>query len=271
MKNIDFAGETGRCSLRSLVTSFHGSMTTDPKDQIYGFLGIAAPAKGVIADYTKTAAELYIDVLKASIWSSNYTDHYLVHFSELLQRALGDPFWNNDKESFFHIGHGLSIKHGTNQALHVRAILGKRIEWESESHMASLRKALNKMSGEKSELEMMLDKKGFKGGRTFQQITAFDKEANNSVFLQRFRIHKYFSSELTEGGSALLSQIPNPDDYLCFFKDCNIAAVVRLKPGSSSIYVVVGRALVDQSTNFYDWTMECNVELTLQSLQLLTR
>ena len=246
-------------------------MTTDPKDQIYGFLGIAAPAKGIIADYTKTAAELYIDVLKASIWSSNYTDHYLVHFSELLQRALGDPFWNNDKKSFFHIGHDLSTKKGTNQGRHVRAILGKRIKWESKSHMAPPEKGSQRNVQGESELEMMLDKKGFEGGRTFQQITAFDKEANNSVFLQRFRIHQYFSSEPTEGGSALLSQTPNPDDYLCFFKDCNIAAVVRLKPGWGNVYVVVGRALVDQSTDFRYWTMECNVELTLQSLQLLTR
>jgi hypothetical protein len=245
-------------------------MTTDPRDQIYGFLGIAAPTKEVTADYTKTAAELYIDVLKASIWKSNYIDHYLVHFSELLQRALGNPFWNNDKKSFVHIGHDLSTKKGTNQVLYVRAILGKRIEWVSKSRTSRWVETLGKLLGPPPGLQTMLDKEGFKGGRTFQQITAFDKETNNSVFFQRFLIHPYFNTP-AEGGSALLSQIPNPDDYLCFFKDCNIAAVVRLKTGSSNIYVVVGRALVDQRSAFRDWTMECNVEFTLQSLQVLTR
>jgi hypothetical protein len=256
--------------LRSLVTSFHGAMTTDPRDQIYGLLGIAASTEDITADYSKTAAELYINVLRSSTWHSIYIDHYLVHFSEMLQRALGNPFWDNDKKLFVTLGHDLSIKKRTNQVLYVRGILGKRIEWIPGRRLYPWVETLAEQSRTPSRLQTMLDEKGFKGGRTFQRITAFDAGTNNSVFYQRFVIYPYFNKP-TEEGSALISQMPNPDDYLCFFKDCDIAAIVRLKTGSSDIYVVVGRALVVQYPNFYDWTMECNVEFTLQSLQILTR
>lgn len=260
---------TGQCSLRSLVTSFHGSITSDPRDQIYGFLGIAAPAKEVTADYSKTAAELYIDVLKASVWRSNYIDHYLVHFSEVLQRALGDPFWDVDKRSFVPIGHDLSTQKTANVALRVRGILGKRITWAPKSNTKQLLGIVEKPARQ-SVLQNMLADKEFKGSRTFQQITAFNKEPNSDVFLQRFTIEPYFNASSYEG-SALLSQTPNPGDYLCFFKDCKITAVVRLKSGSNHTYMVIGRTITNQHTSFYDWTMECDVEFTLQSLQLLTR
>lgn len=73
------------CALKSLITSHHTSMCRDPRDRVYGLLGLAPEGTGLTPDYLKPATELFFDVLRVCIWKS-YVDHYLVHFSELLQK-----------------------------------------------------------------------------------------------------------------------------------------------------------------------------------------
>jgi len=55
---------------------------------VYGLLALLDPSQEIAPDYAKTTCELYIDVLKVSVWKQptdwKGADHYLVSFSHLL-------------------------------------------------------------------------------------------------------------------------------------------------------------------------------------------
>jgi len=74
--------------MRSLITAFSTAKAQYPRDMVYGLLALLDPSQEIAPDYAKTICELYVDVLKVSVWKQptdwKGADHYLVSFSHLL-------------------------------------------------------------------------------------------------------------------------------------------------------------------------------------------
>ena len=239
-----------KSSLRFLITSFSNSQTTDKRDMVYGLLALSAP-EDITPDYSKSIPELYFDVLKASIWKHpvewSGRDHYLVSFSQLFQRVLGDPYWDKTLRTFVGSRTALPDIYNVNDVVVVKGILAKRMIWgAAESHTST------------------------KDSQDLQRLTAFKRGQPPSVVSQTFLPYAYYNA--TQGGSALLLNVCGEGDYLCFFKDCEVAAVVRLKGGSGGTYTVIGRAIMERTphVDFKYWTTGCDVEMSLETLQMLT-
>jgi hypothetical protein len=53
-------------SLGHYITYFSGNICHDALDRVYGLLGLTGQEVGITPDYTKSAQELYSDVIRAS-------------------------------------------------------------------------------------------------------------------------------------------------------------------------------------------------------------
>lgn len=90
-KNFDF-------KLLPLMTLNRFSLATDPRDKIYGFLGMAADGKELVPrpDYSISAHELFIDLTKAMVKKYGSLD-VICSSQPPLKGGLGDlPFWVPD-------------------------------------------------------------------------------------------------------------------------------------------------------------------------------
>lgn len=102
-KRRDRHGKSNR--LEVLIEDFQDAQCAEPRDKIYGFLGMAHDCQdGTIeADYTKSLFDLYADVIaffcrrrKLQNGESNDLDRCMrvVRFSQLVQRLLGGVTYN---------------------------------------------------------------------------------------------------------------------------------------------------------------------------------
>jgi hypothetical protein len=125
----------GRSSLRSLITAFCKAQAKDPRDMVYGLLALSTSSRSAnfTPDYNKPTHELYVEVLKASMWrqSSPWSgpDQYLVSFSHLLQQVFGDPFWYRNCNRPLRMKSCVPGSYDLDEMLIVRGILGKKIVW----------------------------------------------------------------------------------------------------------------------------------------------
>lgn len=307
-------------SLRSLITSFHKAQTKDPRDMIYGLLALAEPSHGITPNYSKSAAEIYAEVIEASLWKQPVswwgTDDYLASFSQLVQWVLGEPFWEGERPKC------LPEAYDKHKNLVVTGILGKRISWGNSPSKLSLLNVdeIETLSWKQQAwLELSTPTKHI---RNFSPICGNRPPKPRTFYRQKFNITPYccncgqnhqqdlaghqpkashslhripnsISQNKTrrcpkhnttgdfekEEGSALLSTPSTNEDYLCFFKDCDVAAVVR--GNQQGNYSVVGHCVIDFLRPLFerrgasigpleDWTMKCEVEMSRETLQRLT-
>ncbi|KAK4448659.1 heterokaryon incompatibility protein-domain-containing protein [Podospora aff. communis PSN243] len=75
--------------LRETLATFAGSRCSDPRDHVYGLLGITSRDTTVQPDYSKSALGLYVDMMSERRLR---TDAQLMSFSQLLQRVMGGLF-----------------------------------------------------------------------------------------------------------------------------------------------------------------------------------
>ncbi|KAK0644367.1 heterokaryon incompatibility protein-domain-containing protein [Cercophora newfieldiana] len=75
--------------LRETLTTFANSRCSDPRDHVYGLLGITAGDTTVHPDYSKSTLGLYESVIRDPRIRA---EDQLVSFSQLLQRAMGGLF-----------------------------------------------------------------------------------------------------------------------------------------------------------------------------------
>ncbi|KAH8588292.1 heterokaryon incompatibility protein-domain-containing protein [Bisporella sp. PMI_857] len=61
-------------TLLDVLSRFRATYSTDPRDKIYGLLGLATDNLDIIPDYKKTPQEVYIDVARAQINSAQNLD-----------------------------------------------------------------------------------------------------------------------------------------------------------------------------------------------------
>jgi hypothetical protein len=100
-------------------------------------------------------------------------------------------------------------------------------------------------------------------------IASISSRKSPAIFHQTFIARQYFDNT-TLVGNALLSTPHGYGECLCLFKDCEVAAIVREK--SPGIYFITGHAIVDRTPlkPLEKWTMECDVAMTFEELQMLT-
>jgi hypothetical protein len=81
-----------RNNLEDLINSTVECICTDPKDKIYGLLGLLDDNQGkeISVDYSKSLFEVFDDVMRFYFHISSYTPGlYTVRFAQLLQKTLG--------------------------------------------------------------------------------------------------------------------------------------------------------------------------------------
>lgn len=93
--------------LRHLLETCERSLCQDPRDKVYGLLGLASNVKDddLRVNYSKSMFELFWDVVQytykqedgKSRGNTEETHLELVRFSQLMQRSLGGPFLVDDK------------------------------------------------------------------------------------------------------------------------------------------------------------------------------
>jgi hypothetical protein len=84
-------------TLKDLLYLHRKSLCADPRDRVYGLLNIASDCQngGIKADYTKSAYQLYVDVMAWCLDPSRRNAHDdILGLSTLLLDALQDPFWD---------------------------------------------------------------------------------------------------------------------------------------------------------------------------------
>lgn len=77
--------QLGLCSLRSLLLEFSTSKCSDERDMIYGLVGLANDASSLCIDYTKSAFDVFADVILLEKYKDCNT---VIAFSQFLQRLL---------------------------------------------------------------------------------------------------------------------------------------------------------------------------------------
>jgi hypothetical protein len=87
------SGDDDNFLLATLMETYQGSHCKEPRDKVYGFVGIAYDCQdgSFPIDYSKSLFELYDDVVQFQYQSSKTNAKTIIHFSQLVQRLLGGP------------------------------------------------------------------------------------------------------------------------------------------------------------------------------------
>ncbi|TVY81065.1 Heterokaryon incompatibility protein 6 OR allele [Lachnellula suecica] len=94
---------TGYCPLARLLENFADSRCQDPKDLVYGFLGLATdPSIGDLPiDYSKSIPEMYADLI---LWANKSDKLDLAAFSELVQGVLSPFYSMHELQNWYNSG-----------------------------------------------------------------------------------------------------------------------------------------------------------------------
>ncbi|KAF3037635.1 hypothetical protein E8E12_004784 [Didymella heteroderae] len=81
--------------LHQCVVSFMGHKCEDPRDKIYGILGLMQQSDRLVVDYTKTAHDIFIEtalmIIKSGNWNFTQSeDQYVFGFHTTIGRHVGD-------------------------------------------------------------------------------------------------------------------------------------------------------------------------------------
>lgn len=76
-------------NLEELLRTFSGAQCSDTLDKIYGLVGLASDAGGLVIDYSKTPLDLFVDVMLLQNGNSNENHRKrLINFAQFLQNFL---------------------------------------------------------------------------------------------------------------------------------------------------------------------------------------
>lgn len=122
--------------LSQLICSFRQNQSTDPRDRVFGLLGLVGPDERVEIDYRISPLRLYIDVImKLTPPGVDPYDHIFFRdsfpgsFAKTLYRALIDPSYGIDRQRFSHRADGCrSLCDAVRGQVGLRAFL----QWKDE-------------------------------------------------------------------------------------------------------------------------------------------
>ncbi|TVY34191.1 Heterokaryon incompatibility protein 6,OR allele [Lachnellula subtilissima] len=241
-------------TLGDLLWSCQGSLCSDPRDKIYGLLGLALDCQDeeLVVDYSKSLFEVYKDVVY--FYSKFYFVPDVVRFSQLLQRIFGSMY-ELDEAAGRHLRTSGALELiktrgvilGTVSRLRKQPDLGREAgststdAANSSSEFLDLMERVLTITANASKAfhrEVSFDIFDTKEQReAAAQIDTGCKTQENSGFL---------NFKLETGRAGIISANARKGDVVCQFLGCDICAVLR-RSADSPTYSVVGRAMIQKS------------------------
>lgn len=264
--------------LHKLIENTERSQCREPRDKIYGLLGLASDFKqgSIKVDYSMPMFKVYQDVLKHTYASESRSVDVctmilgLPRFSQLLQRSLGGPFPNETMIEEYHSAQ-LADNAGTSMFKVVGFIQGSILPLEAEGLETTplaeheIRRSLitevleNVSRGrwpreEPTFIECLLERLSIAREEVLAPIearccyaTRITDEPLRAELEEHMEItHKRSKKRprLFSEDSGLIGLGPSTmreDDLLCQFASCDVAVIIR---PMENHFRLIGRALV---------------------------
>lgn len=253
-------------SLLALLTNYEISKSQDPRDKVYGLLGLAADVEEdeLEVDYSKSLLEVYRDVICYGKIKGLGGDTFdIIRFSQLIQRSLRGPFEvqaGGDQDLDFATGH-----HDFGKFIHVGGICRggiRLIHTPSDGKTAANAVTKTRFSAllEYSPFKTMANDRRRKVHLGLQKLENVDQEHILSIKCSPFpescidcddhavvpaaEDDENKNAQLflgPQGQFGLATNSARDGDSLFQFLNCDVACIVRKKGG---IYRVVSRAVV---------------------------
>jgi hypothetical protein len=240
--------------LHTLLENCERSLCQEPRDKVYGLLGLASNVDDgeVAVDYSKPLLELYMDTIahygafqKAESPATNGTD--LVRFGQLLQRSLSGPFPYPPKNKALETIAPSLAKPAIKVAGYIS---GPILPLEPIRNIETPTDTTN-------QERMAILKNYFRGSvdmfvlsddisKTLSQLRVVERDrvipnstSGNSTPSQLKNHLRLFSE--ASGLIGIAASNIREDDLLCLFAKCDIACVVR---PVENHYKIISRAVV---------------------------
>jgi hypothetical protein len=203
--------------------------------------------------------------------------------------VFGDPFWNSKRDTPLWMKEVIPSSYDFGRILEVGGLVAKKVQWDPcNTTIWENGSFTSSMPGDLKSLRLdlhtsRLERKDFawlNHGSTSNanvivplnnleshSILEFNTDKRALVYNQKFTAFGYWGS--SQSGSVLLSTPVREGEYLCCFKDCEVAAIVRENwPG---VYSIVRHAIVcgNDLHLMKNWMVEYTVRLSFERLQML--
>jgi hypothetical protein len=260
-------------TLRGLLTTFEDTQCSEPRDKVYGLLGLAqsSPRVKITVDYAKSLFDVFKDV----VWfeGSRYSADIfaLCAFGQLIQRTLGGPFWFNDALDEAPDDNRLLLSNnndiprllliggiGTGTIVPLESAYESSIGWDvvRRKRLLALRACFQTKGQEYDEKDTYLAKALTElevvSPEVFAPATSRDSYASKSKissqpspqpYMHRTQNSKYYSRLFlgANGQIGLSSACAREGDVLCQFLNSDAAVIIHPR---GDHYQIVGRAVV---------------------------
>jgi len=243
--------------LQTLLETCERSLCQEPRDKVYGLLGLASDVdNGVISvDYSKSMFEIFVDVMMHHELSQDNEKSMrinLVGFSQLVQRSLAGPF--STMVTLQTDAPDLINNNASMRKFKIWGFLkGPILPLESTQSLARSEDSIE-------QERMVILKNYFRGAvddsrlgdeisRKLRRLRAADKERlmpfypkvshSTNTALSALNHPQLFSE--SSGIFGLAPSYIREDDLLCQFANCDVACILRLVEDN---YNLIGRAIV---------------------------
>ncbi|TVY89924.1 Heterokaryon incompatibility protein 6,OR allele [Lachnellula willkommii] len=240
-------------TLEDLLWSYQGSSCSDPRDKIYGLLGLALDCQNqeLVVDYSKSLFEVYKDVVtfyskSHSSLQSPFIPH-VVRFSQLLQRIFGS-LYELEEAAARH----LKETNGDLELIKARGIIMGNVSrlkrfLNPGQEAGSTSTDTGTSSSEFLDLMERVITIDPNVSNAFHVNTKEQREARAQIDTSQTQEHsRFLNFKLETGRAGIIPANARKGDVICQFLGCDICAVLR-RSADCPRYSVVGRAMVQKS------------------------
>jgi len=265
--------------LRTLLETCERSLCQNPRDKVYGLLGLASNIKNseLLVDYSKSMLSLFWDVVRLTNEQENsqtmdteIRDSFqteLVRFAQLLQRSLGGPFPADElidaqkvteiglqqvlQLPGFIIGPILLLDFG--DGLSASALYQSRMEilkhyFEVQRSQGSLTAMVTTVLDqlEEARQDLLAAMSGIHAWGS-QNVPRHEDSPRQNIHCRKIKRLRNSRPILFVESSGLIGIAPSTarsDDILVQFSNCDVAAILRPSVEAEDGYRVIGRAVV---------------------------
>lgn len=248
-------------NLEDLLWSCQESSCSDPRDKIYGLLGLALDCRNdeISVDYSKSLFEVYKDVIDFYSKSRrNPETPYMpsvVRFSQLVQRIFANMHELEKGPKLHSIQHYQAFTY-----VHARGIIGGKVARLKISPRAGNQQNTKSASTggtdvDKEFLEVMEMITTITPNESYGWKAENDPADMPEVTSDRCSIESTIQADrslgtmlfkLDNGRTGIISKNAQKGDLVCQFLGCDVCAVLRMSPDGRRYYVV-GRAMIRKS------------------------
>ncbi|TVY15911.1 Heterokaryon incompatibility protein 6, OR allele [Lachnellula arida] len=240
-------------TLQDLLWSYQGSSCSDPRDKIYGLLGLALDCQNeeLEVDYSKSLFEIYKDVV--NFYSKSYSSlqspymPHVVRFSQLLQRIFGSMYELEEA-----VAKHPKETNGALELIKARGIILGNVSRlkrfpDPGQEAGSTSTDTGTSSSEFLDLMERVITIDPNVSNAFHASTKEQRETTAQIDTSQTQEHsRFLNFKLESGRAGIISANARKGDVICQFLGCDICAVLR-RSADCPRYSVVGRAMVQKS------------------------